>query len=102
MTSNASRPLDFSQRDELLKDPQYAAIYLDECLADGNMELFQEALGDVAKAQGGMKAVAEEADLNRESLYRALSKTGKPQMETIAKVLASLGMRFAIAPEQPH
>ncbi|MGK7877879.1 MAG: addiction module antidote protein [Xenococcaceae cyanobacterium] len=98
MTGKASKPFDFTNRDELLKDPKYAAIYLEECLADGNMELFQEALRDVAKAQGGMKAVSEQAELNRESLYKALSKKGKPQMETITKVLAALGMRLSIAP----
>ena len=82
----------------MLKDPKYEAIYLEECLADGNLELFQEALRDVAKAQGGMTAVSEQAKLNRESLYKVLSKTGKPQMETITKVLAALGMRFSITP----
>jgi DNA-binding phage protein len=47
-------------------------IYLNEYFADGNMDLFQEALQDVAKAQGGMKA--EQVDLNRESLDRTVSK----------------------------
>lgn len=94
--TKTSRPLDFSERDELLKDPKYAMLYLEECLADGDMALFQAALRDVAKAQGGMKAVAESADLGRESLYKSLSKTGRPQMETISKVLSALGMRFSI------
>ena len=98
MIGKASKPFDFTNRDELLKDPEYAAIYLEECLVDGNIELFQEALRDVAKAQGGMTAVSEQAKLNRESLYKALSKQGKPQMETITKVLAALGMRFSITP----
>ncbi len=53
MTKKASRPFDFSIRDELLKDPEHAALYLEECLIDGDMELFQAALKDVAKAQGG-------------------------------------------------
>ena len=65
----ASEPFDFSVRDELLRDPENAAIYLEGCLEDGNMELFQEALRNVAKAQaGGVKAVAEQASVNRENL----------------------------------
>ena len=58
MTQKASKPSNWTNM-ELLNDPENAAIYLEECLADGNMQLFQEALRDVAKAQGGMKAVAE-------------------------------------------
>lgn len=101
MTQKSSKPFDFSNL-ELLKDPEYAAIYLEECLADGNIELFQEALRDVAKAQGGMKAVAEQSTLNRESLYKALSRDGNPKMETITKVLSTLGMRLSIAPIRSH
>lgn len=92
-----SKPFDFSLRDELLRDPENAAIYLAECLEDGDMELFQEALRHVAKAQeGGVKGVAEHANLNRENLYRALSKNGKPQLETISKMLSAMGLRFTV------
>ncbi len=98
MTKKASRPFDFSTRDELLKTHEYAALYLEECLIDGDLELFQAALRDVAKAQGGMQALAKETELNRESLYRALSRKGKPQMGTMTKVLSALGMRFSVTP----
>ncbi|MDH5564791.1 MAG: putative addiction module antidote protein [Nitrospirota bacterium] len=102
MPRKASVRFDFSTRDELLKDPVNAAIYLEECLVDGNMKLFQEALKDVAKAQGGMTALANETNLAREALYRSLSKNGKPQMETIAKVLSAMGLRISIVPDSAH
>lgn len=98
MTRKKSVPFDFSSREELLKDSKNAAAYLEGCLEDGNMELFREALQHVAKAQGGMKALAMETELGRESLYKALSKKGKPQMETITKVLHALGLRFSLQP----
>lgn len=82
-----------------LKDPEQAALYLEECLADGNMEIFLEALRNVAKAQGGMSAVAASAKLNRESLYRALSRNGKPHMDTVNKVLGAMGMRLSVVQE---
>ncbi len=92
-----SRPLDFTFRDELLRDPENAAVYLAEFLEEGNMELFQEALRNVAKAQeGGVRAVAKQAEVSRENLYKALSKKGKPQMETVTKMLSALGLRFKI------
>jgi probable addiction module antidote protein len=97
--TNASQPFDFSGRDELLRDPENAAFYLEQILEGGNMELFQEALRQVAKAQeGGVAGVAKKARVNRENLYDALSKDGKPQMETITKTPAALGLRFAITP----
>ena len=97
----ASKPFDFSFRDELLRDPEHAAFYLEEILESGNMELFQEALRNVAKAQeGGVKGVAMKANVSRENLYDALSKSGKPQMETVTKMLAALGLRFSITPAQ--
>ena len=92
-----SNPFDFQGRDILLRDPEQASIYLAECLEDGDIELFQEALRNVAKAQeGGVRAVAEQADLNRENLYRALSRKGKPQLETVTKMLAALGLRLTV------
>lgn len=107
MTRKTSRPFDVSEL-SFMKDPENAALYLEECLADGDMEQFQEALRDVAKAQGGMASVAETANLGRESLYKALSKKGRPQMETVSKVLGALGMRLSVVPQssppdtQPH
>ena len=98
MSRKASVPFDFSGRDELLKDPKQAALYLEECYIEGNMELFQEALRDVAKAQkGGVKAVAEAAGLNRTNLYRALSKDGKPNIETIQRFVDALGFTMKVS-----
>lgn len=76
-----------------LQDPEQVATYLEESYADGGEELFQLALRNVAKAQeGGVKGVAAAAGLNRENLYRALSKSGNPQSKTIQKVLDALGI----------
>lgn len=93
----ASVPFDFTIREKLLRSPENAAIYLNDFLESGDMELFREGLRYVAKAQeGGMRAVAERANLNRTTLYKALSKSGKPQLETVAKMLSALGLRFTI------
>jgi probable addiction module antidote protein len=93
------KPFDFSSRDELLRDPENAALYLAEFLESGDMELFQEGLRHVAKAQeGGVKAVAEQADLGRANLYKALSRKGNPQMMTISKMLAALGLKLTVTP----
>lgn len=56
--TRASRPFDFDKYEYLLRDPETAAVYLADFLESGDMELFQEGLRHVAKAQeGGIKAV---------------------------------------------
>ncbi|MGV3549651.1 addiction module antidote protein [Rhizobium sp.] len=95
--TRASRRFDFSDRDELLRDPGNAVVYLADFLETGDMELFQEALKDVALAQqGGLAALAEQAQLNRGSLHKALSRSGKPQIATINKMLGALGLRLTV------
>lgn len=85
--------------DELLSDIETAAIYLEEILADGDMELFKQALKDVASARvGSMAELARETELARESLYRSLSKRGNPRLDTLTKVLHAAGLRLSIAP----
>ena len=56
--------------------------------------MIPEALGIVARAKG-MTRMAEDADLSRTALYRALSAQGSPELSTIFKVMQALGLRLA-------
>jgi len=81
---------------ESLKDPEAAANYLTACLIDGNPEVFLLALRDVAEAQGGMRKLSQQTQLNRENLYRMLSKSGNPSLSSLGPILNSLGLRLAV------
>jgi probable addiction module antidote protein len=97
--TQTSEPFDFGIEDRLLKNPRNAAVYLAEILESGDIALFQEGLRHVAKAQeGGVRAVAEHAHLDRANLYKSLSKNGKPQFDTINKMLAAMGLQITITP----
>jgi len=86
--------------DQLLQDPETAAMYLEEILIDGDIELFKQALKEVASARvGSMAELARETDLAREALYRSLSRKGNPRLDTLNKVLHAAGLRLSIAPE---
>lgn len=85
---------------ESLKDPQEAAAYLNAALEEGDRESFLLALRNIAEANGGMKAVADKAHLNRESLYRTLSRRGNPEVKTLFNLLHGVGLRLSITPEQ--
>lgn len=81
-----------------LKDPAQATAYLNAALEDGDQEVFLLALRDVAEARG-MARVAEDAQLNRENLYRMLSRQGNPQLTSLYALLKSMGLRLSIEME---
>lgn len=58
------------------------------------------ALRTVAEAYGGLGAVAAEAGISRESLYRALSAKGNPTLRIILAVLKAVGMRLSVEPDE--
>jgi probable addiction module antidote protein len=78
-----------------LKDPDEAAQYLNACLDDDG-RVFLPALRDVAEARGGVRALSRDAHLNRESLYRMLSKSGNPSLDSLSAVLNACGLRLAV------
>ena len=84
---------------EALKDPREAAAYLNAAMEEGDRELFLLALRNVAEAHGGMAAVSEKAKLNRESMYRMLSKKGNPEIKSILTLLHSMGLKMSIEPK---
>jgi probable addiction module antidote protein len=45
-----------------------------------------------------MAKIAKKAGLGRESLYKALSPEGNPELATVLKVLDALGLRLHAAP----
>lgn len=54
------------------------------------------AMRTVAEAYGGLGAVATEAGISREALYRALSPKGNPTLKTLVAVLKTVGMRLSV------
>ena len=64
-------------------------------MESGHVGVILSALGDVARAKG-MTELAKQAGMSRESLYRALSKDGNPQLSTVMKVLDALGYKLDV------
>jgi probable addiction module antidote protein len=58
------------------------------------------AIRAVAEAYGGLGAVAAQAGISRESLYRSLSPKGNPTLKTLVAVLKTLGLRLSVAEKQ--
>lgn len=85
---------------EALKDPREAAEYLNAAIEDGDKEVFLLAMRNVAEAHGGMSAVARKARINRESLYRMLSKKGNPELKSVLNLLHVIGLKISIEPKK--
>lgn len=84
---------------EQLSNPIAAANYLNAALKD-SPGIFLRALGKVAQAHQ-MARVAKKSGVARENLYRALSETGNPTLETLQSVLTTVGLKLAIATDVP-
>lgn len=89
-----------SYRDDLLrrlKDPKYAAAYLSACLEDDD-DTFLVALRDVADAHGGIRHLAGKTHLNREHLFRMLSKSGNPHLHSLRQLVSAIGLKLTLQP----
>ena len=83
---------------EVLDDDTVIIEYLQAALEEDDPELFVKAVGTVARAMG-MTTVAQETELGRTSLYKALSGERDPRIGTVMKVLGALGVRLTVAPK---
>lgn len=83
---------------EWLKDPKNAAAYIEAALAEGDSADLLHALRNIAEARGGVARIAEKTGLNREALYRTLSKRGNPQLKSLAAILGATGLRLSVTP----
>ena len=78
---------------EHLRTPEEMTAYLEASIAecDGEPAFVAKAPGNIARAKG-MAALAREAGLGREGLYKALSEDGNPQLGTVLKIAKVLGV----------
>ncbi|MGA2895319.1 MAG: addiction module antidote protein [Xanthobacteraceae bacterium] len=106
MTANAKKPRTKGRNTKIKTLPWDSAAYLrttadiagylEAVFEDGDPALVAAALGDVARSKG-MAKIARSTGLGRESLYKALSPDGNPELATVLKVLRALGLRLKVA-----
>lgn len=83
---------------EYIEDDEAALVFLEDAMETGDARFIAAAIGDVARAKG-MSAIAKETGMSRESLYRALSGDGNPQLSTVLKVLEAMGLKLSVEPK---
>ena len=82
---------------DYLDTEEKQAAYISTALEAGDAEFVRDALGVVARARGIAK-VARTAELNRESLYKALGENGNPEFATVMRVVRALGLTLSARP----
>ncbi len=92
------RPHDEAMAEVYRLDPAYAVQLLNSILEDGDQGELLITLRQMAKAFGGVQAVAEQAQLNPTQLYRTLSAEGNPALSSFSAILKAMGLRLAIEP----
>jgi len=81
---------------QLRDNPRFAVEYLKAALAeDDEPKVLLLALRRIARARG-IANVARAAGVERESLYRSLSKRGNPRLSTLAAVTKAVGLRLTV------
>lgn len=82
---------------ELRDNPELAAEYLRAALEeDDEPAVLLIALRRIAEARGGIAKVAKAAGVERESLYRALSRRGNPRLSTLVAVTKAVGLKLTV------
>jgi len=86
--------------EELRNDREFAVEYLRaavESLGSPNERAGALlAIRAIAEAYGGLGAIAKQAGISRESLYRSLGPKGNPTLKTLVAVLNAVGMRLSV------
>ncbi len=101
MNKKASRSYDDWVVESLKGDQKAQAEYVQMTIEEnrGFSKAILVALRHVAEARG-FKTFAEEAQLNRESLYKTLSEDGNPTLESLSKMLDVLGLDISVKPKK--
>ncbi len=86
--------------EELVKSKKNRKIYLKTALEDykkdRDLPAFLLALRTITIASGGVNNLAEKTNLNRQTIYKALSSNGNPSFSMIDLILSSLGMELKV------
>jgi probable addiction module antidote protein len=82
------------------QDPALALQVMNDILEDPDAVQSElvVVLRQMAKAHGGVQALASKVNLNPTQLYRTLSPQGNPGLSSLMAILRALGLHLAVRP----
>ena len=85
---------------ENINTKEDVTAYLEAALEENDTEFLFKIIGYIARSKG-MAQIANDLNLNRESLYHSLAPEGNPSFVTVAKVLNNLGYQLSVRENVP-
>jgi probable addiction module antidote protein len=85
--------------DKYFRSTAAQAHLIADAMKSGDAGYIADAIGIVARRRG-MGEIAEQAGLNRQALYSALSAGGNPTLTTLLKVLDALDLELTVRARQ--
>ena len=86
---------------EDLKDPTYAAAYINDAILDGDEVVLKTALADVIRARG-VATVARKAGINRVTIYKTLKPETESSFTTMHALLSACNVQLHVQPTGRH
>ena len=83
---------------EMLQSEHAIEVFLADAFETGDAGHIASALGVVARVKG-MTEIARKTGLAREQLYKSLSETGNPTLETTLAVMKAIGFAMTGKPQ---
>lgn len=82
-----------------LKTPEDCASFVEAVIVEAGDDtaFIVKSLGEVARSKG-MAAVARNAEVSREGLYKAMSEKGSPSFATVFRLIRALGLELSVGP----
>ncbi len=86
------KPFDIAEH---LESDEDIRQFLEEAAATGDSSDLIHALNIAARAKG-MSEVARQSGVTRASLYKSLSESGNPRLDTISKIVHAFGCKMVL------
>src|SRR5580692_10980966 len=82
--------------DEYLENPKFAMSFLNQALADEDVEAFKLSLKDIIRVHGKISHLAKKAHLSRGTIYKLMEGKCQTEMGTILKLIHALGYNLTV------
>lgn len=87
--------------EEYLQNPEFALSFLNQALADDDIEAFNQSLKDIIRVHKNITTLAKDAKLSRGTLYKLMSGSGQAEMGTVMKLFHALGYDLTVTQRKP-
>jgi len=82
--------------EEYLNDPEFAMSFLNQALADEDIDALKMSLKDIIRVHGNISNLAKEAQVSRGTIYKMMTGKGRMEIGTVLKLIHALGYGLTV------